>query len=300
MNLAIFIIALVLIVIGLTCIAFCQAAEEPGIPVLVGVVLIVIGGFTVFMDSFHVVPTRTVAMETSYGKPKATLQSGWHWMAPWASVEEFPATVETMKLSGDKDDNGDPIVVRLSNAATATVDVTVQWQIDPKGDITPLYNDYRTFDNIGNNVVRRELSAALATAFGDYDPLASLKGEKTKVTPADLAEDVRVALVAKLPSNILVRSVLLPKIVFDDNIQGKINQYLAAIAETQIAEQRQKTAEAQKKANDLLAAGGNTSPGVLYQNCLDMVASLARDGKPLPPAFNCGAPPTTTVPVGAK
>lgn len=298
MGLAFFIAALVLLFVGALCLVGARWAQEPEFPAVIGIALIIVGGFIWFFDSFHVVPTRTTAVETSFGKPVGTLSNGWHWMAPWHDVEEFDASVQTMKLSGDKDDNGDPIQVRLANAATAQVDITVQWQIDPKGDITELYNDYRQFEKIETNVVRRELATALNRAFEKYDPLASLKGETSNKTLDDLAREVKGALDEGLPDNIIIRSVQLPKIIFDEAIQAKINQFQAALAETQIAEQQKKTAQATQQANALLAAGGNTSPGVLYQNCLAMVERLTRDGKTLPPAFTCpGTAATTTVPV---
>jgi regulator of protease activity HflC (stomatin/prohibitin superfamily) len=300
MDLALFIVALILVLAGVLCFFYVRYADEPGMPIVLGVAWLAIGGGIVFMDSFHIVPTRTDAVETSFGKPVGTLSNGWHWMAPWHQVEEFDASVQTMKLSGDKDDNGDPIQVRLANAATAQVDITVQWQIDPHGDITALYNDYRHFDKIEQNVVRRELATALNRAFEQYDPLASLKGETSNKTLDDLAKEVRAALDADLPDSILIRSVQLPRIVFDDAIQAKINQFQAALAETQIAEQQKKTAMATQQANALLAAGGGATTGTLYQNCLAMVERLVRDGKVLPPGFTCGAPPQVTVPVGSK
>jgi regulator of protease activity HflC (stomatin/prohibitin superfamily) len=267
----------------------------------VGVVILGVAALLVALDSFTVVPTRNLAMQTSFGKPTGTLGNGFHFVVPWSSIEEFDAAVQTLKLTGDKDDNGNPIKVRLANAATADVDVTVQWQIDPDADITPLYLDYRHFDRIESNVVRRQLSAALNATFEKYDPLASLKADKGKdaapaATLADLAAAAKGALESTLPAGVKVRSLQIPKIIFDDVIQAKINQFLAALAETQIAQQQEKTAIAHKAANDALAGAANT-PGVLYQNCLDMVERLTRDGKTLPAAFTCGLPPTTVVPV---
>lgn len=268
----------------------------------IGVAVIAVGLGLLAFDSFTVVPTRNLAVQTSFGRPVDTLRNGFHVVAPWSDIHTFDATIQTLKMSADDTkDQGDPITVRLANAATAKVDVTVQWQIDPDADITQLYLDFRDFDNIGNNVVRRQLSAAMNAAFEKYDPLVSLKangGDARGKTLGDLAEDVKAALTAQLPSGLKVRSVLVPRIDFDDNIQAKINQYLAALAETQIAEQRQQTAAAQKKANDLLAVAHST-PEVLYQNCLDMVERLTRDGKTLPAAFTCGAGPQTVVPVGS-
>jgi regulator of protease activity HflC (stomatin/prohibitin superfamily) len=264
----------------------------------IGATVLGIGAFVLALNSFHVVPTRNVAVQTSFGKPVGTLSNGFHLVRPWSEIHTYDATIQTLKLSNEKDDSGDPITVRLANGATAIVDLTVQWQVDPKANITQLHLDYRNFENIGNNVVRRQLAAAANEAMEHYDPLVALrenKGDTSGKTLKDLADDVKKALDAQLPTGVLIRSVLMPKIEFSGEVQNKINQYLAALAETQIAEQRQKTAEAQKKANDLLAAGASTNQAVLYQNCLDMVERLTRDGKNLPAAFSCGAPPATVV-----
>jgi regulator of protease activity HflC (stomatin/prohibitin superfamily) len=258
--------------------------------------VIFLGLFVLFASMAKVVPTRTVAVETSFGRPVATLHNGFHLVAPWASVEEFDATIQTLKMSGEQGDHPG-VMVRLANAATARVDVTVQWQIDPAANIIDLYSDYRSFENIEDNVVKRQLASALNNVFETYDPLLSLTKVGTEQTPlSSLAETTRGKLAQAMPAGVIVRSVTIPSIRFDDNIQQKINQYLAAVAETQIAEQRQKTAAAQKKANDLLASANNTT-GVLYQNCLDMVERMVKEGKQLPAGFSCGTPPTTVVPV---
>jgi regulator of protease activity HflC (stomatin/prohibitin superfamily) len=258
--------------------------------------VIIVGVLALLAGMTRVVPTRTIGIETSFGKPVATLHNGFHLITPWASVEEFDATIQTLKLSGEQGDHPG-VMVRLANAATARVDVTVQWQIDPAANIVDLYSDYRNFDNIQDNVVKRQLASALNNVFERYDPLLSLTkvgGEQTPLSA--LADTTKEKLASAMPAGVIVRSVTIPSIRFDDNIQQKINQYLAAVAETQIAQQRQKTAEAQKKANDLLAAGNNTT-GVLYQNCLDMVERMVKEGKGLPAGFSCGTPPTTVVPV---
>lgn len=262
----------------------------------VAVVILAVAGLLLAIDSFTVIPTRNLGVQTSFGKPVGTLKNGFHVVAPWTDIHKFDATIQTLKMSGDKDDNGDMIKVRLANNATADVEITVQWQVDPDADITQLYLDFRDFENIGANVVRRQLSDALNDAFGRYDPLGSLNGDFSGPSLGSLGDDVATALASRMPTGVKIRSVLLPKIIFDNAIQAKIDQYLAAVAETRIAEQRKKTAQALKEANDLLSTANNT-PGVLYQNCLDMVERLTKEGKTLPAAFTCGLPPTTVVPV---
>lgn len=245
-------------------------------------------------DSFTIVPTRNIGVTIAFGKPTGTLGNGFHLIAPWESVEEYDAAIQTLKLDGD-DETPAP-TVRLANAATARVDVTVQWQIDPNADITQLHLDYRNFENIQDNVVKRQLQAALNAVFEGYDPLVAIKGGQSQTTLAELGDKVSQRLGGLLPRGVIVRSVTIPLIRFSPEVQQALDKYQQEIAATQIAEQRRKTAEAQKAANDLLASANNT-PGVLYQNCLDLTERMAQQGKPLPPAWTCGPPPTTVVPV---
>ena len=263
-----------------------------------GGVVLGIAALTLIFNVFTVVPTRNIAVSMAFGKPTGTLGNGFHLIAPWESTEEYDAAIQTLKFDGDKDDEDSKSAptVRLANAATARVDVTVQWQIDPTADIRQLHLDYRNFDNIQDNVVRRQLTGALNAVFETYDPLIALKGGQQQTTLAVLAEKVRAQLATQLPGGLIVRSVTIPLIRFDPKVQEALDKYQQTLAETQIAEQRQKTNEALRKANDILAGAANTT-GVLYQNCLDLTERLAQQGKALPPAWSCGAPPTTVVPV---
>ena len=262
----------------------------------IGAGVLAFGLLILALASLTIISPKNVGVQTSFGRATGTLDNGWHLVAPWSSVESFDATRQSLKLSGGGDDNGDPIVVRLANGTTATVEVSLEWQLDDKADITQLYLDYRSFENIQDNVVRRRLSAALNTVFESYDPLAMIKGDGAAEPVSTLETTAAAALQKELPNGILVRTMYLPKIVFADSVQAQINQYVNAVNETKIAQQQKLTAEARQQANDKLA-NGNLTSGVLYQNCLDMVERMTKEGKALPPAFTCGAGPTAVVPV---
>lgn len=261
-----------------------------------GAALLLAGLALLVLDSFTVVSPKNVGVPVAFGRAGDNLDNGIHFVAPWASVEEFDATRQTLKLSGGGDDNGDPIVVRLANGTTAKVEVSLEWQLDDNGNIKQLYLDYREFGRLQDNVVRRRLSAALNTVFEKYDPLASIKGDGTTAPVSTLEDDAKKALQGLMPNGITIQTLFLPKIEFDGSVQAQINQYVNAVNETKIAQQQELTAEARKRANDKLA-GGDLTSGVLYQNCLDMVERMTKDGKALPAAFTCGAGPTAVVPV---
>jgi regulator of protease activity HflC (stomatin/prohibitin superfamily) len=264
-----------------------------------GVVVLLVGLGLMFINSFTVVGAKNVAVEHSFGKPGRTLTNGWNWVAPWASTEHFDASLQPLKLSGGGDDNGDPITVQMNNRTiTAQVEVLVEWQLDDTKDITPLWKEYRTFEKISENVVRRRLSSALNTLFDKFDPLAALKGDGTTVALSDLERDAKAAVQALMPDGIQIRSLYLPKFIYPEQVQAQLNQYIAAVNDTKIAQQQKATATARREANEELTKNGSAlTPGLLYQNCLDLVERLAKDGKPLPPAFNCGTPPTPVLPV---
>lgn len=261
-----------------------------------GLLILALGLGTLFLNCFTIVGAKNVGVVVAFGRPTGTVTNGWNWVAPWSSIETFDATRQALKLTGGGDDNGDPIQVRLANNTMATVEVSGEWEIDDSVGITDMYRDYRTFDNVTNNVVRRRLSAALNSVFEKYDPLLSLKGEKQTVTMGDLEEATKLKLQSILPKGVKIVTLYLPKIVYTDEVQAQINQYISAVNDTKIAQQQLLTATARKEASAKLAEGDLTA-GVLYQNCLDLVERLMKDGKALPAAFNCGTSPVTVVPV---
>lgn len=267
----------------------------------------VILGFAVLIlgfDSFTVVKPRNVAVSTSFGKVQDTMDSGPHLVAPWSAIEKFDASLQTLTLTGAKNDSGDPIKVRLASMATADLEVTMQWQIDQHADITNLYLDYRHFDKIEQNVVRARLRTTLNRVFESYDPFVALRmTELAKkdptikpVTMTDLEKATLQELELAMPQGIKVKTIQFGRPVFDKDTENRLAQLRTSLIDTQIAEQQKLTAEAQRQANDKLASG-DLSWGVLFQNCLAMVERTARDGLSLPGAFSCGAPPTAVYPV---
>lgn len=286
-----FLVTLVLVVVGIGM----KLADNDGagVAVLVAVVAGLLGGIIMFFTCSTTVPTRTVAVETSFGKPVAVLDNGWHWIAPWADVEQFDATIQTLTEKGDQSD----ALVRLSNQTTAHVDVTVQWRIETNADVLSLYQNYKSFENIQDNVVKRQTAAALNQVFEGFDPLSAIDGNgQQKVQLSDLAAKALPLLQKAMPAGISVVNLTLPSIRYDQIVQDNINKIIAAAAATRQAQQQEQTAEAIKAANDALATA-NTSPGVEYQNCLSMTERILDAGKQLPAAWNCGAPPTSVVPV---
>lgn len=255
----------------------------------IAVVAAIVGIGALIYQSSVVIPTRNVGIVTFAGKVQGQERNGFHIIAPWQDVEKFDTSIQTLKLDAD----GTRVTVRLGNQTTAGVDTSVQWHIDQDGDVQALYRSYRSFDNIENNLVRRQLQSALNDTFKDYDPLKVVNGGKaTDVKSLEqLATEAKTLLQQKLGSGITVDSVVLPVVHFDADTERRLREYQQALADTRIAEQKKATAAETKAANDILA-GSNAAkdPGVQYQNCLNLMKELADKGKlaDLPETFNCG------------
>lgn len=151
------------------------------------------GGLLVFvliLGSTTIVSTRNIGVVTTFGRPGGTLSNGLHAMAPWQSVTEMNGTIQIDNHTGEA-----ATTVRLGNNSTAFVDNSVRWRIQPAA-ADELFLDYRDFENVRDNLVTRELRAALNEVFANFDPLAPENSDGTNVQA--LGDDVADKLRSKV------------------------------------------------------------------------------------------------------
>ncbi len=242
----------------------------------------VAGGLAIFvliLGSTTIVSTRNIGVVTTFGRPGATLSNGLHIKAPWQSVTEMNGTIQIDNHTGEA-----ATTVRLGNNSTANVDNSVRWRIQPAA-ADELFLDYREFDNVRDNLVTRELKAALNEVFSDFDPLAPENSEGANVQA--LGDQVAEKLRTKVGGQIEIINVIVPLVNYDQATQDRINALNVEKANTRVAEQRAKTAEAEARANGILAASVTNDPNVLVSKCLD----AAREARISP----LGCWPNTTV-----
>lgn len=227
-------------------------------------VAVIAGGLTVFvliLGSTTIVSARNVGVVTTFGRPSGTLGNGLHMKAPWQSVTEMDGTIQIDNHTGEQ-----ATTVRLGNNSTAYVDNSVRWRIQPSA-ADALFLDYRQFENVRDNLVTRELRAALNEVFADFDPLAPENTEGTNVQA--LGDKVAEKLRAKVGDQIEILNVIVPLVNYDEATQSRINALNVEKANTRVAEQRAKTAQAEARANDILAESVSNNPNVLVSKCLD-------------------------------
>lgn len=252
--------------------------------------------FLLLMSSVTMVPTKTVGVVTSFGKPVGVLSNGLHLIAPWQKVVEFDASIQTLKHTG-KDHC---TTVRIANQATACVDNSTRWRI--KQNSAPrLYQDYRTFDNMRDSLVNRELTSVLNAVFSTYDPLAVVE-QKDAAQPAfsldKLGAEATRMLKERVGDQVEIGSIVIPLIRFDETTERKLDGFQAALADTRISEQKRNTSHNESEANNALT--GSLTPDILTSKCLDLVREIYRDGKEIPAGFSCFSGGGTPVIVNAK
>lgn len=262
-------------------------------------VFLFLGLLTIGLDSYTVVPSRNVGVPVTFGQVGGPLGPGPHPVLPWTDVTKVDATTQNINRNADEaqwaSGNCTAVLVRLASGASACTDITAQWNVSDDGpNASQLWTQYRgntddadnTNDNfitnLTNNVVDREIQRAMNTAFATYNPIVVGNDNQAVNTPLDLkvySKNVLDDLKASTPGGIDITEFLISHVHFDRATQDKINQLAQAKADTQIALQKERTAQAIKDANDLLASAATSSPGVQFQNCMNLIKELAASGQ---------------------
>lgn len=224
-------------------------------------------GVFIFISCSTIVPTRNVGVATSFGKPVATYEHGWHLKAPWWKVSDMDGTIQNSVYNGDNQ-----IDVRLANNAKASVDVSIQWELKTEG-AEEIYMNYKdaNLEVVQSNIIDRNLRQVLNDNMNSYDPLNPEVINSDADSPTSLsgiAEAVETEMKKLVGEQVEIHSVTIPVINFDPATQQRIDSYQAEVAKTRNAEQAKKTAEQEAEANRIL--NESISDNLNVSKCLDI------------------------------
>lgn len=243
-----------------------------------------LGAIVLAIGSFTIVGTREIGVVTTFGRPTGELPNGFHFKAPWSKVTEMDGAIQINTHTGD-----DAPLVRLANNSMARVDNSAQWRLR-SAQVEQMFLDYRNFDNIRENLVTRQLTTALNEAFETVDPLSSDHSDGIDTT--QMGEKVAAMLRDRVGEQVEIINVLTPVIHYDEATQKRVDAFNVERANTRIAQQRQQTADAEAKANEILSRSVSRDPNVLVSKCLD----ASRDNRTSPLGCWPGAAAVPTVP----
>lgn len=245
------------------------------------------------LGCFTIVGTRQIAIVTTFGRPTGvSLNNGFHAKWPWQMTHQMDGAIQIDKYV--KESNHDErIMVRLGNQSTAWADVSIRWQLK-QAAAPELFQQYKTFDNVRVNLIERNLSVALNEVFAAFNPLDP---QNLDVSPLpNLAKRAADIMRKDVGGQVDIFDINVPTIQYDQGTEDKINQLNQQRAQTSIAVESQRTAEAQAKANEILSRSISNDPNVVVQNCI--TAAINKGISPL----GCwpGTTAMPTVPVGGR
>lgn len=256
------------------------------VPRTVALAAAVLAVFFTLISSWTQIGTQNVGIVTSFGRPVGDVGNGLHFLPPWDQVTEMDNAIQT-----DTYYSGNCIPVRIADQQTACVNARIRWQMrQPAAD--KLFRNYRTSDGVRLSLVTSELDVAMNQQFDGYDPIASLTttvplGQPGNPTVAQIAQRVFQQMRHEIGGQVQVYSVLIPLINYDNTVQSRLNSVLTQKANTDIALQAVKTAQAQAQANRVLAASVSNDPNVLVSRCLDLLSEMVKSNMSPPAGFSC-------------
>jgi regulator of protease activity HflC (stomatin/prohibitin superfamily) len=243
-----------------------------------------------FFSTFRRVNTKEIGVPVTFGSVGTThYGAGPHWpVAPWTKVVEIDGAIQTLDHLDKR-----CFQVRIANNQTGCAEVSIQWRVNP-AQVDYLYKNYRSFKHIESQLVDRKLFNATNEALAAYNPLAAIASGKGARNPLPgYATKIYNGMKTKVTDIngkplIEVLNVQLPIVHFDDKTQDRINQLQQQVAQTQIANQREKTNAAESKANAALAkTKGGLSELVLVSRCIDWLDAEQKAGQAVPAGFSC-------------
>lgn len=250
----------------------------------IAAIIAILGVLCTIISSFNIVSTRNVGIITSFGRPVSERGAGIAWVAPWQKVTEMDAAIQLQSFQGNSyDDPQSAVKVRLGNNSAAFVESNLNWRIkeDAAGK---MFQDYRTFENIRQNLVDKQLQVALSKEFAKFNPQTQVAVEDpTKPTTvprqaqgADLpgiAATVKQDLQNAVGTEIEIIDVRIPGIFYDKSTQDRIDAFNQKVQETKNAQQDVQTATQNRLASEQRAAQPIPDLRIAVFNCINEMVS---------------------------
>jgi SPFH domain/Band 7 family protein len=243
-------------------------------PILVTIGLVLLAGLFTANASFNKVALNNVGIVTYANKPVGDVTGpGYHWVEPYKKIEEWDANYERWDHLSEKN----TAQVLIAGLQPARLEIAVDYAPD-KAQAPQQFQDYkRNIELWRANRALPSITAAVNSAFADFDPLVGINPETGQIKTPDLApyqEKVKQAILAALPGEIRVKAVQIGFIHYSDETTKQINARAAKLLEAgnlklDKANQDLKNSITEKKAAadpttrcmDIAAANG-TPPGL--------------------------------------
>jgi regulator of protease activity HflC (stomatin/prohibitin superfamily) len=285
-------VVLSLVIVGGLIAAF--ATKTIGGFFVAGVSIVLLLVLTAF-SSATTVDARAVGIVTSFGKYQKTLDSGLHWTAPWAHVEQFSTTLEPanqkVNVTFSQGDRIDPVTKKpvkiVAGGGKGTLVGTARWQISAdtgEAGARRLWEKYRTYDRVTTDLVQKSFYDKLANVANDFEAGAAVVSQDV------IAKKVKDELAAEVaPYGVIIDSVSITEVALDNDTQVAVNNIYKSEQEIKTASNRKARAVIDAETVKLQQQAGSLSPQANQRFCLDVLNNWdAGKNGPAPATLNCG------------
>lgn len=211
-----------------------------GPPIGLAIVLVVFAGVFTVNASFNKVALNNVGIVTYANKPiednpatkkvEGVTGAGYHWVDPWKKIEEWDANYERW----DHLSESNTAQVLIAGLQPASLEIAVDYAPDPK-QAGQQFKDYkRDIQLWRSNRAQPTITAAVNSAFRDFDPLSGIDKVTGQVETPDLAGyqvKVKQAIEAAMPGEIRVKAVQIGFIHYSKETTKQINDYASKLLE---------------------------------------------------------------------
>lgn len=248
-------------------------------------------------SSIFSVEARTVGIVTEFGQATGTVQPGFNFLAPWADVTEFPTSTQPLDLNGkDGDSEGKGVPVKFTGGGQGWVNLNVNWKVKGNDEAIKLWNEWKDFDKVTNQVVIPRVRTHASVVAGAYNPAEAVNSENNTKMANAIKDKLNDELNGK---GIEVTDVNVGGVDVDADTQKRINSKAQKTTDLDNAQLDQQRAvidnETKRQSQDLL------TPQALIDQCLKLTDKwdVAKNG-PLPANWTCVGGNNLPLAVGVK
>lgn len=193
--------------------------------------LLVIALLTVFFGSWYTVDESERAVLLRNGALVGIVEPGLSFKIPFIesvrfiSVESFATRYANLPAYS-------------SDQQTAIIAVSVSWRVLPT-DVDKVYTQYRSLDGLLDRLITRNVGTTIENVFGQYTAVRAVQNR------ADFVADINKALKEAVKGPVVIESVQVENIDFNDDYERAISERMKAEVEVKTREQALKTEQVQ-------------------------------------------------------
>ena len=211
----------------------------------------------VCLSSFYTVNEKERAVVLRNGAVKEVAGPGLHFKTPILETTHF-ISIENFSTGYSK------VEAYSQDQQPAVLRVSVSWHV-PAADVAKVYTSYGDLDNLAARLLDRQVPTQVENVFGRYTASSAVKSR------VELVADLTKALRATVTGPLVIDSVQIENIDFDDAYQASIRKRMDAEVAIETSKQQYEDAkvkadtvrvQAQASADAKLAAAKAEAEGV--------------------------------------